>query len=173
MVVMDTRPMNTNIMRRRVVDPWRFHLANDRQSFVICDLRWQRATFSRASRRGLLVLLAMPQSGQLSWACCRRRRFTLAACRCYNSKCAGDRNNLNPAFHCCRSLAPGGYHEYLDPLRRSGPRWARGNDRTVHRVLRPVERQGRVGAQANRCICAERRDAQHQYEPDQASALAS
>ena len=38
MVVMVTRPMNTKIMWRRVVDPPLFHLANDRQSIVICGI---------------------------------------------------------------------------------------------------------------------------------------
>jgi hypothetical protein len=38
MVVMGIRPMNTNIMRRRVVDPPLFHLANDRQSIVSCGI---------------------------------------------------------------------------------------------------------------------------------------
>jgi hypothetical protein len=48
------KPMNTNIMCRRVVDPPRFHLANGRQFFVICDIlvgrsdcqprhKWRRA----------------------------------------------------------------------------------------------------------------------------------
>ena len=38
MVVMGTRPMNTKIMWRRVVDQPLFHLANDRQSIVICGI---------------------------------------------------------------------------------------------------------------------------------------
>jgi hypothetical protein len=32
------KPMNTKIMCRRLVDPPRFHLANDRQFFVICGI---------------------------------------------------------------------------------------------------------------------------------------
>jgi hypothetical protein len=37
-IVMDTSPMNTKIMWRRVVDAPRFHLANDRQCIVICGI---------------------------------------------------------------------------------------------------------------------------------------
>jgi hypothetical protein len=32
------KPMNMKIMCQRLVDPPRFHLANDRQSFVICGI---------------------------------------------------------------------------------------------------------------------------------------
>jgi hypothetical protein len=49
MVVVGTRPMNTKIMWRRVIDQPLFHLANDRQSIVIfgtfvggTDLPFQR-----------------------------------------------------------------------------------------------------------------------------------
>jgi hypothetical protein len=73
MVVMGTTPMNTNIMRRRVVDQPLFHLANERQSIVICgifvgstDLPFSKTSISKGwpasvnhDRRSAVVAIAL------------------------------------------------------------------------------------------------------------------
>ena len=78
MVVMVTRPMNTKIMRRRVVDPPLFHLANDRQSIVSCGILVGSTCLPflrpRSPRLGLLWSMAT-SSRQCSL-------FALALMRC-------------------------------------------------------------------------------------------